>query len=56
MTALEAAAPDVEDLRAWVNARLGKTQPLSAVRIVEALPRSAIGKAPKRELREMWTG
>ena len=52
----EGAAIEAEDLRAWVNARLGKTQRLSALRIVEALPRSAIGKVLKRELREMWKG
>jgi acyl-CoA synthetase (AMP-forming)/AMP-acid ligase II len=39
------------DLRDWANARLGKTQRLAAVVIVDALPRSAIGKILKRELR-----
>jgi acyl-CoA synthetase (AMP-forming)/AMP-acid ligase II len=48
----EGTAVDAEELRAWVNARLGKTQRLSAVRFVQALPRSAIGKVLKRELRE----
>ena len=37
----------------WVNARLGKTQRLSALTIVDSLPRSAIGKVLKRELREL---
>jgi len=37
----------------WVNARLGKTQRLSALSIVDSLPRSAIGKVLKRELREL---
>lgn len=37
---------------AWVNARLGKTQRLSALRRVDELPRSAIGKVLKRELRD----
>ena len=49
------AAPGAEAsgdaLLAWANARLGKTQRLAALRIVEALPRSAIGKVLKRELR-----
>jgi acyl-coenzyme A synthetase/AMP-(fatty) acid ligase len=51
-------APDVAieagDLLAWANARVGKTQRLSALRFVDALPRSAIGKVLKRELRGAW--
>lgn len=41
-----------EELRAWVNSRLGKTQRLAALRIVDSLPRSPIGKVLKRELRD----
>ena len=40
------------ELRDWANARLGKTQRLAAVEFVDALPRSAIGKILKRELRD----
>jgi acyl-CoA synthetase (AMP-forming)/AMP-acid ligase II len=47
------AAVDAETLRAWVNARVGKTQRLAAVRVTEALPRSTIGKVLKRELRAL---
>ncbi|HEX8485924.1 class I adenylate-forming enzyme family protein [Sphingomonas sp.] len=36
---------------AWTNAKLGKTQRLSALHPVEELPRNAIGKVLKRELR-----
>ena len=43
-------------IREWVNARLGKTQRLSDLRIVETLPRSHIGKVLKRELREGYSG
>ena len=43
---------DSEDLRLWVNARVGKTQRLSQLYIVSSLPRSAIGKVLKRQLRE----
>ena len=39
-----------EDLRVFANARLGKMQRLSAVRVVSEMPRSAIGKILKREL------
>jgi len=41
-----------EDIKDWANARLGKTQRLNDVRLVAALPRNAIGKVLKRELRE----
>src|SRR3546814_11531018 len=36
----------------WANAKLGKMQRLSAVEFREVLPRSAIGKVLKRELRD----
>ena len=36
----------------WANQRLGRTQRLAAIRIVPELPRSAIGKVLKRELRD----
>ena len=41
-----------EELRQWLNARVGKTQRLADLRLVKALPRSHIGKVMKRELRE----
>ena len=40
-------------VKEWANARVGKTQRLSEVRLLPALPRSAIGKVLKRELRQM---
>ena len=43
-----------EELLDWTNARLGKTQRLIALEIVESLPRSPIGKVLKRELRDRW--
>ncbi|RZL98349.1 MAG: 4-coumarate--CoA ligase, partial [Sphingomonas sp.] len=46
------AQADGESLRAFANATLGKMQRLSAVRIVDELPRSAIGKILKRELQD----
>jgi long-chain acyl-CoA synthetase len=51
-----ATSASAEALLAWVNARVGKTQRLAALRVVDALPRSAIGKVLKRELRERWDG
>jgi acyl-CoA synthetase (AMP-forming)/AMP-acid ligase II len=41
-----------EHIRAWANERLGKTQRLTAVQLTGELPRNAIGKVLKRELRE----
>ena len=43
-----------EELREFANAKLGKTQRISKVEIVESLPRSAIGKILKRELRDEY--
>ena len=50
------AAPDAESLRLWANGRLGKTQRLADLRILEAIPRSHIGKVLKRELRDAYDG
>ncbi len=48
------AAADPETLRLWANARLGKMQRISAVEIIDELPRSAIGKVLKRELQDRY--
>ena len=42
-----------ERIRSWANERLGKTQRLAAVQLAATLPRNAIGKILKRELRDM---
>ncbi len=44
------------ELLAWFNQRIGKTQRLAALRFLDELPRSAIGKVLKRELRERYLG
>jgi long-chain acyl-CoA synthetase len=44
-----AAANEVQQ---WTNERVGKTQRLALVQIMPSLPRSAIGKVLKRELRD----
>jgi acyl-CoA synthetase (AMP-forming)/AMP-acid ligase II len=41
-----------EALLQWTNAQLGKTQRLARLHLLDELPRSAIGKVLKRELRE----
>jgi long-chain acyl-CoA synthetase len=46
------AGVDTVALKAWTNSRVGKTQRLADVVIVDTLPRSAIGKVLKRELRD----
>jgi acyl-CoA synthetase (AMP-forming)/AMP-acid ligase II len=45
---------EASEILAWANARLGKTQRLADLRRVDELPRSAIGKVLKRELRELY--
>jgi long-chain acyl-CoA synthetase len=49
-----AEAPSAQELRAWANAQLGKTQRLADVRYMDELPRSEIGKVLKRQLREEY--
>ncbi|HMI94102.1 MAG TPA: class I adenylate-forming enzyme family protein, partial [Polyangiales bacterium] len=46
------ANASAERISAWMNERVGKTQRLSALQVVDALPRSPIGKVLKRELRD----
>lgn len=43
-----------EELRDWINTRVGKTQRVAAVQLAERLPRSEIGKVLKRQLREQY--
>lgn len=46
---------DASALLEQVNARVGKSQRLADLQIVDALPRNLIGKLLKRELRDRWT-
>ncbi len=41
-----------DELTAWINRRVGKTQRIARLSLVDELPRSAIGKVLKRELRD----
>ena len=52
MKALRTASP--ASLKNWANLMLGKTQRLSEVHILSELPRSAVGKVLKRELRDRY--
>ncbi len=46
--------PSADDLRQWLNARVGKVQRVAQVVITDALPRSEIGKVLKRNLRDRF--
>ena len=48
------ATPD--DIKTWLNARVGKTQRLADVVLIDNLPRSHIGKVLKKDLRDSYRG
>jgi acyl-coenzyme A synthetase/AMP-(fatty) acid ligase len=48
----EGADTDAAGLAGWANARLGKIQRISSVKILSSLPRNEAGKILKRELRD----
>jgi acyl-CoA synthetase (AMP-forming)/AMP-acid ligase II len=48
------AKADATELTEWFNGRVGKTQRLAALKFMDQLPRSAIGKVLKRELRDAF--
>nr|WP_256582248.1 hypothetical protein [Pseudomonas sp. MYb185] len=43
-----------ENILQWFNGQVGKTQRLNRVILTDELPRSAIGKVLKRELRDQF--
>ena len=47
-------AATTEQVKAFVNAQVGKTQRLADVRTIPELPRSPIGKVLKRDLRDLY--
>jgi long-chain acyl-CoA synthetase len=47
---------DAAEIREWANAKLGKTQRLADLQLVDSLPRSHIGKVLKRDLRDSYVG
>jgi len=54
VVAREGATLVGEAVRAWANGQLGKTQRIAFLQVVDELPRSAIGKVLKRELRDRF--
>ncbi len=50
------ANDSAEAIRAFANAKLGKTQRLADLVILDSIPRSHIGKIMKRELRDQYAG
>jgi long-chain acyl-CoA synthetase len=48
------AGASAQALLDWTNARVNKIQRLADLRLVDALPRSAIGKVLKRQLRDTY--
>jgi len=50
------ASADPAEIRAFVNGKVGKTQRLADLVLIDSLPRSHIGKVLKRELRDSYKG
>jgi len=50
------AEATADALRAWANERLGKSQRITRVELRDELPKSAVGKVLKRQLREPYWG
>ena len=50
----DGATATAAELLTWANGRLGRIQRLSAVELLDTLPRSEIGKVMKRELRDAY--
>jgi acyl-CoA synthetase (AMP-forming)/AMP-acid ligase II len=50
------ATVTAEALKAWLNDKVGKTQRLADLEILDAIPRSHIGKIEKKLLRETYRG
>lgn len=52
----EGAEAEEEDIRTWINSRVGAVQRVAAVKILSELPSGAMGKILKRELRTRFSG
>ncbi|PLK27184.1 long-chain fatty acid--CoA ligase [Novosphingobium sp. TH158] len=56
VTLLEQAAESADELRDWINQRVGKHERVDAVVIRESLPKTMIGKLDRKALREQALG
>jgi malonyl-CoA/methylmalonyl-CoA synthetase len=54
--ALDHAAPELNELRAWARERLAPWKLPRSLESVEALPRNAMGKVDKAEVRRLFAG
>ena len=52
----DGASATAEEIKAFTNGKVGKTQRLADVVLIDSLPRSHIGKVLKRELRDAYQG
>lgn len=50
----DGSVTDAGTLREWANSRLGKTQRISDLKQVAALPRNGLGKISRQQVREHW--
>ncbi|MCB1625804.1 MAG: 4-coumarate--CoA ligase, partial [Pseudomonadales bacterium] len=46
---------DAQELKAFVNQRVGKMQRIADLKLVDQIPRNEIGKILKRQLRMQYT-
>ena len=51
----EAKTIDCEEIKQWLNAKLGKQQRVARVLITDSLPRNPAGKILKRQLRQNYS-
>lgn len=56
VTLVPGADTSAETIQAWANERLGKFQRLTDTRVVESIPRNAIGKVSRNDLRNIYGG
>jgi len=55
VTLVPGADMNADTIQAWANERLGKFQRLTDTRVVESIPRNAIGKVSRNDLRTIYS-